>query len=119
MTTQVDPRFLHQDPEATAWLRQFSNLPWNMQYIVAVESPYCLTFDAKIVDDERPLFRWIMDHGGLPVVDPKQNYWYKKGVVWFPNSRSRWYAILTASEYLTRDWWWKLTFDFNDDYQAG
>ena len=117
----VDPRYLQQDPLATAWLKRFFDMRWGLQYITALESPYCLTFEANIVDDERPLFQWIKEHGGLPLVDPKENFWRSKGVFWFPNQRSRWYAMQTAEEYLTRDWWWKYTFDYakNDEYTTG
>ena len=118
MITQVDPRYLHQDPEATRWLRKFAELPWGLQYITAVESHHCLTFEACLVDDERPLLQWIIAHGGLPIVDPKYNFWSGRAVIFFPSQRSRWYAIQTAGEYLTRDWWWKHTFDYadNDEY---
>lgn len=113
MTKTIDSRYLRQDPDHARWLKDFFNLMPGLRYYVANESEYCLTFEAAIVDDERPLLRWIMDHGGLPIVDPKANYWYGKAVVWFPNPRSRWYAMQTAGEYLVRDWWWKETFDLD------
>jgi hypothetical protein len=112
--TTVDPRYLYQDSDHAAWLNSFFKTFPLLHYHMANESEYCLTFDAAIVDDERPLFQWIMDHGGLPIIDPKRSHWYGKGVFWFPNQRSRWYAIHTAGEYLTRDWWWKHTFDTED-----
>jgi hypothetical protein len=113
MTKNIDHRYLQQDPDHDRWLKRFFNLVPYLQYHMANQSEYCLTFEASMVDDERPLFQWIVDHGGLPIVDPKQNYWYGKGVFWFPNQRSRWYAIQTAEAYLVRDWWWKYTFDTN------
>lgn len=118
MQNQVDPRFHYQDPDHTKWLEDFFSLPWILHYHFANRSEYCLTFEADLVDDSRPLFKWIMDHGGLPIVDPKANYWRGKGVFWFPNSRSRWYAIQTAGEYLIRDWWWKHTFS-NPEFETG
>lgn len=113
MTTQVDPRFFYQHPDHVSWLRDFARLIPGLHYYVANDSEYCLTFEANIVDDPRPLFQWIQAHGGLPIIDPKRHYWEGKGVFWFPNPRSRWYAIHTAGEYLIRDWWWKHTFDFD------
>lgn len=112
--TPIDPRDLYQDPDHVAWLKDFFRTSPMLQYHMANESEYCLTFDADLVNDERPIFQWIQQRGGLPIVDPKNNYWYGMGVFWFPNSRSRWYAIQTAEEYLTRDWWHKYTFETNE-----
>lgn len=110
----IDPRYHQQDRQHQEWLHRFFQLPYTLQYHFANESPYCLTFQARLVDDTRPLFQWIQERGGLPIIDPKRNYWYGRGVFWFPNSRSRWYAINTAGEFLTRDWWWKHTFQVDD-----
>jgi len=110
----IDPGYHAQDPSHQAWLRTFFQLPAVLQYHFANESNFCLTFESALVDDPRPLFQWIQQRGGLPIIDPKRNYWYGRGVFWFPNSRSRWYAINTAGEYLTRDWWWKNTFGVAD-----
>jgi len=107
----VDPRYLQQDPTHQRWLKNYCDTPRGIQYYLANASDCCLTFEADLVDDERPLLQWMMDRGALPIVDPKRNYWQGKAVVWFPNQRSRWYAIQTAGRYLTRDWWWLHTFD--------
>jgi hypothetical protein len=111
MTKLIDPLYHVQDSDSQAWLNRFFQVPKILHYHFINESEWCLTFDADIVDDERPLFQWIMDHGGMPIVDPKNHYWYGKGVFWFPNSRSRHYALLTAEEYIESDQWWKHTFD--------
>lgn len=116
MTTVVDPRYHYQDPHHQWWLEYFFRLPPTLRYINAVNSECCLTFKTDLVDDDRPLFRWIMDRGGLPIIDPKRHFWHETGVFWFPNQRSRHYALMTAREYITRDWWWKHTFEFDPEY---